>query len=77
MLSEATQAFAVQVEGLREILDGLRVEAAAVDGTLPSESVGSAADISEGRADGAADAAKPDQAGEPATAALEKEGVLE
>jgi hypothetical protein len=77
MLSEATQAFAVQVEGLREILDGLRVEAAAVDGTLPSESVKSAADISEGRADGAADAAKPDQAGEPATAALEKEGVLE
>jgi hypothetical protein len=77
MLSEATQAFAVQVEGLREILDGLRVEAAAVDGTLPSESVKSAADISEGRADGAADSAKPDQAGEPATAALEKESVLE
>jgi hypothetical protein len=77
MLSEATQAFAVQVEGLREILDGLRVEAAAVDGTLPSESVKSAADISEGRADGAADAAKPDQAGEPSTAALEKERVLE
>ena len=77
MLSEATQAFAVQVDGLREILDGLRVEAAAVDGTLPSESVGSAADISEGKAEGAADAAKPDHAGEPATAALEKEGVLE
>jgi hypothetical protein len=77
MLSEATQAFAVQVEGLREILDGLRVEAAAVDGTLPSESVKSAVDILEGRADGAADAAKPVQAGEPATAALEKEGVLE
>ena len=77
MLSEATQAFAVQVEGLREILDGLRVEAAAVDGTLPSESVKSAVDISEGGADGAADAAKPVQAGEPATAALEKEGVLE
>ena len=77
MLSEATQAFAVQVEGLREILDGLRVEAAAVDGTLPSESVKSAADISEGGPDGAADAAKPVQAGEPATAALEKEGVLE
>ena len=77
MLSEATQAFAVQVEGLREILDGLRVEAAAVDGTLPSESVKSAVDISEGGADGAADAAKPDQAGEPATAALEKESVLE
>ena len=77
MLSEATQAFAVQVEGLREILDGLRVEAAAVDGTLPSESVKSAVDISEGGADGAADAAKPDQAGEPATAALEKGSVLE
>ncbi len=77
LLSEATQAFAVQVEGLREILDGLRVEAAAVDGTLPSESVKSAVDISEGRAEGAADTAKPVQAGEPATAALEKEGVLE
>jgi hypothetical protein len=74
MLSEATQAFAVQVEGLREILDGLRVEAAAVDGTLPSESVKSAVDASEGGAD---DAAKAKQAGEPATAALEKEGVLE
>ena len=77
MLSEATQAFAVQVEGLREILDGLRVEAAAVDGTLPSESVKSAAGISESRADGAVDAAKPDQAGEPSTAALEKESMLE
>jgi hypothetical protein len=77
LLSEATQAFAVQVEGLREILDGLRVEAAAVDGTLPAGSVKSAADISEGGGDGAADAAKPVQAGEPATAALEKEGVLE
>ena len=39
LLSEATQAFAVQVEGLREILDGLRVEAAAVDATLPVESL--------------------------------------
>jgi hypothetical protein len=74
MLSEATQAFAVQVDGLREILDGLRIEAAAVDGTLPPESVKSAADVSEGGAD---DAAKAKQAGEPATAALEKEGVLE
>jgi hypothetical protein len=74
LLSEATQAFAVQVEGLREILDGLRVEAAAVDATLPVESVKSAADISEGGAD---DAVKAEQAGEPATAALEKEGVLE
>ena len=74
MLSEATQAFAVQVEGLREILDGLRVEAAAVDAILPVESVKSAVDVSEDRAD---EGVKAEQAGEPATAALEKEGVLE
>jgi len=74
MLSEATQAFAVQVEGLREILDGLRIEAAAVDGTLVPEAVKSAADVSEGNA---GDEAKTEQAGEPSTAALEKESVLE
>ena len=74
ILSEATQAFAVQGEGLREILDGLRVEAAAVDAILPVESVKSATDVSEDRAD---DGGKAEQAGEPATAALEKEGVLE
>ena len=74
MLSEATQAFAVQVEGLREILDGLRVEAAAVDGTIPAESVKSAADVNE---EAVGDDAKPTPSGDPATAALEREGVLE
>lgn len=75
MLSEATQAFAVQVDGLREILDGLRIEAAAVDGTLPPEAVKSAVDAS---GDDAKDAASPEQAaGQPATAAVEREGVLE
>lgn len=74
MLSEATQAFAVQMDGLRQILDGLRVEAAAVDGTLPPDAVKSAVDVSEGHA---GEEAKPEQGHEPATAALEKEGVLE
>ena len=38
MLHEATQAFTVQVEGLRQILDGLRIEANAVeDAALPPE----------------------------------------
>lgn len=32
MLTEATEAFTVQVDGLRKLLDGLRVEADAVDG---------------------------------------------
>ena len=74
MLSEATQAFAVQVEGLREILDGLRIEAAAVDGVTTPEAVRSAADVSE---EAVGDDAKPTQSGDPATAAIEREGVLE
>ena len=34
MLTEATEAFAMQVDGLRKLLDGLRVEAEAVDGDV-------------------------------------------
>ena len=74
MLNEATQAFAVQVEGLRQILDGLQVEAGEVGVTLTPDAPKAAADSSIG---GAGDAAKPNKAGEPATAALNKEGVLE
>ena len=74
MLNEATQAFAVQVEGLRQILDGLQVEAGEVGVTLTPDAPKAAAESAVG---GAGDAAKPDKAGEPATAALNKEGVLE
>ncbi len=35
MLTEATEAFSMQVDGLRKLLDGLRVEAEAVDGAGP------------------------------------------
>jgi hypothetical protein len=71
MLHEATQSFSVQVEGLRQILDGLRVQAAAVDGATPPDQVKAAVEVSEG------DDVEPDQSGKPTTAALEKEGVLE
>jgi hypothetical protein len=71
MLHEATQSFSVQVEGLRQILDGLRVQAAAVDGATPPDQVKAAAEVSEGND------VEPDQSGKPTTAALEKEGVLE
>lgn len=74
MLNEATQAFAVQVEGLRQILDGLRVEADEVGGTLTPETSNAATEAAAG---GSGDGAKPDKAGEPATAARDKEGVIE
>lgn len=75
MLSEATQAFAVQVEGLREILDGLRIEAAAVDGgTTPGAVTTTSSDVSE---EAVGDDGKPAQPGDPATAAIRREGVLE
>jgi hypothetical protein len=74
MLNEATQAFAVQVEGLRQILDGLRVEAGEVDGTFAPETSKAATESAVG---GSGDGAKPDKAGEPATAARDKEGVIE
>jgi DNA repair exonuclease SbcCD ATPase subunit len=74
MLNEATQVFAVQVEGLRQILDGLQVEAGEVGGTLTPDASKAAAESTIG---GAGDAAKPNKGGEPATAALDKEGVLE
>ena len=75
MLSEATQAFAIQVEGLREILDGLRIEAAAVDGIATPEATKSAADVSAETVDG--ETQKPTQSGDPATAALDRQGVVE
>jgi uncharacterized coiled-coil protein SlyX len=70
MLSEATQAFSVQVEGLRQILDGLRVEAGVVDGVHPSGAV-EAANVSTGEPVPSVPSA------EPATAARTKEAVLE
>jgi hypothetical protein len=74
MLSEATQAFAVQVEGLRQILDGLRIEAGEVGGTLSTDTPKSTAEAAVG---GAGDGTKPEKSTEPATAARDKEGVLE
>jgi len=74
MLSEATQAFAVQVEGLRQILDGMRVESGDVGGTFTPETSKAATESAVG---GSGDGAKPDKAGEPATAARDKEGVIE
>ena len=71
MLHEATQSCSVPVGGLRQILDGLRVQAAAVDGATPPDQVKAAAEVSEGND------VEPDQSGKPTTAALEKEGVLE
>ncbi len=76
MLHEATQAFTVQVEGLRQILDGLRVESATVDGGLSSDEVKSTAEVSSGSGD-AGEEAERDRVGEPATAARDKEVVLE
>jgi hypothetical protein len=76
MLHEATQSFSLQVEGLRQILDGLRVQAAAVDGDSAEESVKAAAEVTEGHA---GEDAGRGGAGEPATAALdvENDAVLE
>lgn len=76
MLHEATQAFTVQVEGLRQILDGLRVESATVDGGLSTDDVKSTVEVSSGSGD-AGEEVKPDQIGEPVTAARDKEAVLE
>ena len=76
MLHEATQAFTVQVEGLRQILDGLRVESATVDGGLSTDDVKSTVEVSSGSGD-AGEEAKPVRIGEPATAARDKEAVLE
>jgi len=76
MLHEATQAFTVQVEGLRQILDGLRVESATVDGGLSTDDVKATVEVSSGSGD-AGEEAKPDRIGEPATAARDKEAVLE
>jgi hypothetical protein len=76
MLHEATQAFTVQVEGLRQILDGLRVDSATVDSGLSSGEVKSTAEVSSGSSDAGEDAAA-ERVGEPATAARDKEAVLE
>lgn len=75
MLQEATRAVSLQVEGLRQILDGLQVEAGAVAGTVDSEPAGPEAEPAE-----SITAGSPEETGEgpqPATAALEKEVVLE
>jgi len=74
MLNEATQAFAVQVEGLRQILDGLRVEAGEVGNVMTPGTTKAATEAAVG---GSGDNAKPDKPGEPATAVRDREAVLE
>jgi len=74
MLNDATQAFAVQVEGLRQILDGMRVEAGEVGNAMTPDATKAATETAVG---GSGDNAKPDKPGEPATAARDKEAVLE
>jgi hypothetical protein len=76
MLHEATQAFTVQVEGLRQILDGLRVDSATVDAGVSPGGVTSAAEVSSGAGD-AGEGTESDRVEEPATAARDKEAVLE
>lgn len=76
MLHEATQAFAVQVEGLRQMLDGLRIEAGASEADVGSEAVGAVPDPAEVPADG--DAGRRAESGDkPATAAVDRDGVVE
>ena len=75
MLHEATQAFTVQVEGLRQILDGLRVDSATVDAGVSPGGVTSA-EVSSGAGD-TGEETESDRVEEPATAARDKEAVLE
>lgn len=84
MLHEATQAFAVQVEGLRQMLDGLRIEAGASDADLgggPGSALGgdSGETVREPAAPpSAGDVSRPAETAEqPATAAVVKEGLVE
>jgi hypothetical protein len=76
MLQEATQSFSLQVEGLRQILDGLRAQAAVVDGEAAGESAKTTTEVSDRPA--AADS-EENRGGTPATAALDAENgaVLE
>ncbi|MFM8892412.1 MAG: hypothetical protein ACKOTB_12460, partial [Planctomycetia bacterium] len=91
MLHEATQAFAVQVEGLRQMLDGLRIEAGASDAELgggPAAETGagtgsalgadSVETVREPAAPSGGDVGRRSESAEkPATAAVDKEGLVE
>jgi len=74
LLNEAAQAFTVQVEGLRQILDGLRVEADAVDGGAAAGEVKATAEA--GHVD-SGESQVIDQCREPATASRTRESVIE
>lgn len=83
MLTEATEAFSVQVDGLRKLLDGLRVEAEAVDGAGAEATVragatapGTAPPSIEEDAEPAEAAAAPGVT-EPTTAARDAGTVIE
>lgn len=75
MLHEATRAVSLQVEGLRQILNSLQVEAGVVAGTVDSEPVGPATEPTEAVTAGSLEETGEDL--QPATAALEREAVLE
>lgn len=80
MLTEATEAFTVQVDGLRKLLDGLRVEAEAVDGAAAVQAgvttPGAAPPSIEGDAEPQESAAVP-AVTEPTTAARDAGTVIE
>lgn len=75
MLQEATRAVSLQVEGLRQILDGLQVEAGVVAGTVDSEPAGPATEATEAVTAGSLEESGEDR--QPETAAREREAVLE
>lgn len=74
LLSEATQAFTVQVEGLRQILDGLRAEAGAVEAGVSAGEPKAATDV--GAVD-AVEAPVPEKSPEPATATRPRDLIVE
>jgi hypothetical protein len=84
LLNETMQAFTVQVEGLRQILDGLRIEAEAVDErpvtaeAAPTErGTSAAADVSHTPDGEQRDAAPTERPEQPATAARETGTAIE
>lgn len=75
MLHEATRTFAVQVEGLRQMLDGLRIEAGLIGEGDAAETLKEVVDRS---GDSEVEEIEPSgHAGEPTTAARDTEAVLE
>jgi hypothetical protein len=87
MLTEATEAFSMQVDGLRKLLDGLRVEAEAVDGAevgaavqagVTAPGTASSSIVGESEVEGEPEeAAAASVVSEPTTAARDAGSVIE